>query len=213
MNEEMIKQVANQLGKSEGQVTSVLNMLKEGNTVPFIARYRKEATGALNEDEIREIEKVYDYAVNLNTRKDDVIRLIEEKGMMNDNLKKDILACTKLSEVEDLYRPFKEKKKTRATVAKAKGLEPLSDWIWKLPRFGSLEEEAKKYKNFSLIEKHYAKNALKVCTFWMKEFRKLENKDKFYKFACNYLEKFGLRGKFCIKVFFNNLIDILQNKN
>lgn len=147
MNEEMIKQVANQLGKSEGQVTSVLNMLKEGNTVPFIARYRKEATGALNEDEIREVEKVYDYAVNLNTRKDDVIRLIEEKGMMNDNLKKDILACTKLSEVEDLYRPFKEKKKTRATVAKAKGLEPLSDWIWKLPRFGSLEEEAKKYLN------------------------------------------------------------------
>ena len=147
MNEEMIKQVANQLGKSEGQVTSVLNMLKEGNTVPFIARYRKEATGALNEDEIREIEKVYDYAVNLNARKDDVIRLIEEKGMMNDNLKKDILACTKLSEVEDLYRPFKEKKKTRATVAKAKGLEPLSDWIWKLPRFGSLEEEAKKYLN------------------------------------------------------------------
>lgn len=147
MNEEMIKQVANQLGKSEGQVTSVLNMLKEGNTVPFIARYRKEATGALNEDEIREIEKVYDYAVNLSARKDDVIRLIEEKGMMNDNLKKDILACTKLSEVEDLYRPFKEKKKTRATVAKAKGLEPLSDWIWKLPRFGSLEEEAKKYLN------------------------------------------------------------------
>ncbi len=147
MNEEMIKQVANQLGKSAGQVTSVLNMLKEGNTVPFIARYRKEATGALNEDEIREIEKVYDYAVNLNARKDDVIRLIEEKGMMNDNLKKDILACTKLSEVEDLYRPFKEKKKTRATVAKAKGLEPLSDWIWKLPRFGSLEEEAKKYLN------------------------------------------------------------------
>ena len=147
MNEEMIKQVANQLGKSEGQVTSVLNMLKEGNTVPFIARYRKEATGALNEDEIREIEKVYDYAVNLNARKDDVIRLIEEKGMMNDNLKKDILACTKLSEVEDLYRPFKEKKKTRATVAKAKGLEPLSDWIWKLPRFGSLGEEAKKYLN------------------------------------------------------------------
>lgn len=147
MNEEMIKQVANQLGKSEGQVTSVLNMLKEGNTVPFIARYRKEATGALNEDEIREIEKVYDYAVNLSARKEDVIRLIEEKGMMNDNLKKDILACTKLSEVEDLYRPFKEKKKTRATVAKAKGLEPLSDWIWKLPRFGSLEEEAKKYLN------------------------------------------------------------------
>lgn len=147
MNEEMIVQVANQLGKSEAQVTTVLNMLKDGNTVPFIARYRKEATGALNEDEIREIEKVYDYAVNLNTRKEDVIRLIEEKGMMTDQLRKDILACSKLSEVEDLYRPFKEKKKTRAIIAKAKGLEPLSTWIWKLPRYGSLEEEAKKYLN------------------------------------------------------------------
>ena len=88
------------------------------------------------------------------------------------------------------------------------------DWIEEtIKAILTSEEEAKKYKNFSLIEKHYAKNALKVCTFWMKEFRKLENKDKFYKFACNYLEKFGLRGKFCIKVFFNNLIDILQNKN
>lgn len=145
MNEEMIALVALQLNKTETQVKAVLSMLSEGNTVPFIARYRKEATAGLNEDEIREIEKVYDYALNLKTRKEDVIRLIEEKGMMNESLKKEILACQKLSEVEDLYRPYKEKKKTRATLAKAKGLEPLSTWIWKLPRYGNLEEEAKKY--------------------------------------------------------------------
>lgn len=145
MNEEMILVVAKQLNKSTQQVNTVLEMLASGNTVPFIARYRKEATGALNEDEIREIEKVYDYAVNLQTRKEDVIRLIEEKGMMNDDLKNAILKCEKLSEVEDLYRPFKEKKKTRATVAKAKGLEPLANWMWKLPKHGDLTQEASKY--------------------------------------------------------------------
>ena len=107
MNEEMIKIVASQLNKTVAQVNVVLEMLAAGNTVPFIARYRKEATGALNEDEIREIEKVYDYAINLQTRKEDVIRLIEEKGLMNDDLKKAILECDKLSEVEELYRPFK----------------------------------------------------------------------------------------------------------
>lgn len=145
MNEEMIKVVASQLNKSIAQVNVVLEMLASGNTVPFIARYRKEATGALNEDEIREIEKVYDYAINLQTRKDDVIRLIEEKGLMNEELKKAILECDKLSEVEELYRPFKEKKKTRATIAKAKGLEPLAMWMWKLPRNGDLQKEASKY--------------------------------------------------------------------
>lgn len=151
MNEEMIALVAKELGKKDSQVKAVLSMLADGDTVPFIARYRKEATEGLNEDEIREIEKVYDYALNLKTRKEDVIRLIEEKGMMNDNLKRDILACEKLSEVEDLYRPYKEKKKTRATLAKAKGLEPLSLWIWKLPRYGELAKEAEKYLNDDVL--------------------------------------------------------------
>lgn len=145
MNEEMIKIVASQLNKTVAQVNVVLEMLAAGNTVPFIARYRKEATGALNEDEIREIEKVYEYAINLQTRKEDVIRLIEEKGLMNDDLKMAILECDKLSEVEELYRPFKEKKKTRATIAKSKGLEPLAMWMWKLPRKGDLNAEAQKY--------------------------------------------------------------------
>lgn len=147
MNEEMIAYVAKELGKTEKQVHVVLEMLASGNTVPFIARYRKEVTGALNEDEIREIEKVYDYSLNLKNRKEDVIRLIEEKGMMTEELRKDILACEKLSEVEDLYRPFKEKKKTRATMAKAKGLEPLANWLLSLPTRGDFMEEAKQYVN------------------------------------------------------------------
>ena len=149
MNEEMIEQVANQLGKSEGQVTSVLNMLKEGNTVPFIARYRKEATGGLDEDQIRNIDKYYQYQVSLLKRKEDVIRLIEEKGMLTDQLRADILKATKLNEVEDLYRPYKEKRKTRATEAKAKGLEPLSKWILSLPK-GDINQEAGKYLNDKL---------------------------------------------------------------
>lgn len=147
MNEEMIQLVAKRLSLKPKQVQTVLEMLASGNTVPFIARYRKEATGALNEDQIREIEKDYDYALNLASRKEDVIRLIEEKGMLNEDLKQSILACEKLSEVEELYRPYKEKKKTRATVAKAKGLDPLAQWIWRLPANGNIQLEAMKYLN------------------------------------------------------------------
>ena len=133
MNEEIIKTVANELDISNKQVEAVLSLLQQGNTVPFIARYRKEATGGLNEDQIREIDKYYQYQINLLKRKEDVIRLIEEKGMMTDQLKQDILKADKLNIVEDLYRPYKEKRKTKATVAKAKGLEPLSKWILSLP--------------------------------------------------------------------------------
>lgn len=143
----MIQLVATRLGLNPKQVQTVLEMLAGGNTVPFIARYRKEATGALNEDQIREIEKDYDYALNLASRKEDVIRLIDEKGMLNEDLKQSILACEKLSEVEELYRPYKEKKKTRATTAKAKGLDPLAQWIWRLPATGNLQLEAMKYLN------------------------------------------------------------------
>ena len=152
MNEEMIQLVASRLGLRPKQVQTVLEMLSGGNTVPFIARYRKEATGALNEDQIREIEKDYDYALNLAARKEDVIRLIDEKGMLNEDLKQSILACEKLSEVEELYRPYKEKKKTRATMAKAKGLEPLAQWIWRLPASGNLQLEAMKYLNDDVLD-------------------------------------------------------------
>ena len=146
MNEEIIGLVVNELEITKKQVEAVLSLLQQGNTVPFIARYRKEATGGLNEDQIRDIDKYYQYQVNLLKRKEDVIRLIDEKGMLTDQLKKDILQATKLNIVEDLYRPYKEKRKTKATEAKAKGLEPLSKWILSLPN-GDIEQVAKKYLN------------------------------------------------------------------
>lgn len=115
MNIEIIKTMTTELSISQNQIENVLNMLEEGATVPFIARYRKERTGGLNEDQIREISKVYEYQVNLQERKNDVIRLIDEKGLLTEELKKNILQAQKLSEVEDYYRPFKEKKKTKAS--------------------------------------------------------------------------------------------------
>lgn len=145
MNTEIIKTMENELNVTQKQIENVLSLLEEGATVPFIARYRKEKTGGLNEDQIREISKVYEYQVNLQQRKEDVIRLIEEKCLMNEELKNNILKATKLSEVEDYYRPFKEKKKTKASIAKAKGLEGLALEILKLYRQFDLENEAKKY--------------------------------------------------------------------
>ncbi len=145
MNEMIIKEIATDLSITEKQVTVVLEMLSEGNTVPFIARYRKEATGALDEEMIRKINDVYEYQVNLLKRKEDVIRLIDEKGMLTEDLKKDILACQKLVEVEDLYRPYKEKKKTKATEAIALGLEPLAKKIMSFPMTGDITSLATPY--------------------------------------------------------------------
>ena len=129
MNSDIIKKISLDLNIREKQVEATLKMLSEGNTIPFIARYRKELTSGLDEEQIRTISEVYNYEESLKKRKDDVIRLITEKDLMTDELKKDILASTKLVEVEDLYRPFKEKKKTKATVAIALGLEPLAKEI------------------------------------------------------------------------------------
>lgn len=145
MNDLIIKEIAKDLNITDKQVEVVLNLLSDGNTVPFIARYRKEATGALDEEEIRSINEVYEYQVNLLKRKEDVIRLIDEKGMLTDDLKNSILLCNKLVEVEDLYRPYKEKKKTKATEAIALGLEPLAKMIMSFPITGSLEDMANKF--------------------------------------------------------------------
>ena len=145
MNEFIIKEIANNLNITDKQVSVVLALLSEGNTVPFIARYRKEATGALDEETIRSINEVYEYQVNLLKRKEDVIRLIDEKGMLTDELKNSILNCTKLVDVEDLYRPYKEKKKTKATEAIALGLEPLAKMMMSFPTTGSLEDMALKF--------------------------------------------------------------------
>ena len=139
MNDQIITEIANDLGVKKHQVEVVLTLLSEGNTIPFIARYRKEATGALDEEEIRKINEVYEYQVNLLKRKEDVIRLIDEKGLLTEELKNEILNASKLVEVEDLYRPYKEKKKTKATEAIKNGLEPLADIFMKFPDFGTLD--------------------------------------------------------------------------
>lgn len=147
MNENIIKEISNNLNIKVNQVEAVLKLLSDGNTIPFIARYRKEATGALDEETIRSINEVYEYQVNLLKRKEDVIRLIDEKGLLTDELKMSIMACDKLVEVEDLYRPFKEKKKTKATEAIKNGLEPFAKMIMSFPVNGTLEDMAMKFIN------------------------------------------------------------------
>jgi uncharacterized protein len=147
MNTEIINNISSNLNVAVHQIENVLSLLQEGATVPFIARYRKEKTGGLNEDQIREISQVYEYQVNLQQRKEDVIRLIDEKGLLTEELKQNILKAQKLSEVEDYYRPFKEKKKTKASMAKAKGLEPLAIDILKLHQYFDIQTEAQKYIN------------------------------------------------------------------
>ena len=151
MNKEIIKEISENLNITVNQVEVVLKLLEEGNTIPFIARYRKEATNALDEEKIKSIEEVYSYQVNLLKRKEDVIRLIEEKGLLTEELKQEIMKSTKLVEVEDLYRPFKEKKKTKATEAIKNGLEGLAKEIMKFPTKGNIEELAKKYLNDKVV--------------------------------------------------------------
>ncbi len=147
MNDLIIKEISKKLNIKESSVKATLKLLSEGNTIPFIARYRKEATSSLDEEQIRAINEYYVYQVNLLKRKEDVIRLIEEKGLLTDDLKSKIMACTKLVEVEDLYRPYKEKKKTKATDAINNGLEPLAKKIMSFPLNGTISELAKPYLN------------------------------------------------------------------
>lgn len=128
----------------ENHIKNVIQLLDEGNTVPFISRYRKEMTGNMDEEQINTIETEYKYLENLAKRKQEVIRLIDEQGMLNDELKSDIMRQTKLNRVEDLYRPFKQKKKTRATEAKRKGLEPLAKVIFEQDT-DAIKSEAEKY--------------------------------------------------------------------
>ena len=138
MNEIVIKELASELNIKVNQIEAVLKLLKEGATIPFIARYRKEVTGALDENEIQKIEEKYLYYNNLMERKEQVIRLIDEKGMLTDEIKANILACTKLVDVEDIYLPYKEKKKTKATEAIKMGLEPLAKLIMSFPTKGDM---------------------------------------------------------------------------
>lgn len=169
MNELIINEIAKDLAITDKQVSTVLSLLEEGNTIPFIARYRKEATGALDEESIRKINEVYEYQVNLLKRKEDVIRLIDEKGMLTDELRNSILSCSKLVEVEDLYRPYKEKKKTKATEAIALGLEPLAKMMMSFPINGSLEEMAKKFVKEDLPVDKCIEGAKYIIAEWISD--------------------------------------------
>lgn len=169
MNNLIITEIAKDLSITEKQVTTVLTLLSEGNTVPFIARYRKEATGALDEEMIRKINEVYEYQNNLLKRKEDVIRLIDEKGLMTEELKNNILACTKLVEVEDLYRPYKEKKKTKATEAIAQGLEPLAKMMMSFPTKGNIEELSSKFIKEDLPFEKVIEGAKYIIAEWISD--------------------------------------------
>ncbi|WP_156292066.1 Tex family protein [Oceanobacillus salinisoli] len=149
VEQEIIRLVAKETNVNTNIVQKVIDLLNEGNTVPFIARYRKEVTGGLDEVQIKNVQDRFQYAVHLSDRKQEVIRIIDEQGKLTEELEQEIRQATQLQRVEDLYRPYKQKRRTKATIAKEKGLEPLAELIWK-QEISQLEEEAKKY----LSEEH-----------------------------------------------------------
>ena len=186
MNELIISGIAKDLNISEKQVSTVLSLLEDGNTIPFIARYRKEVTGALDEEAIRKINEVYEYQVNLLKRKEDVIRLIDEKGLLTDDLKNSIMNCSRLVEVEDLYRPYKEKKKTKATEAIALGLEDLAKIIMSFPLTGSMEDITKKFEKDNLSSEACLEGAKYIIAEW------ISDNASYRKFIRSYFYKNGI---------------------
>lgn len=187
MNEEIIKQIANELNITDNQVKVTLEMLEEKNTIPFIARYRKERTKGLTEEEIKVISDAYLYQVNLLKRKEDVIRLIDEKGLLTDELKNKIMLCTKLVEVEDLYRPYKEKKKTKATEAIKNGLEPLAKMIMSCPLKGDINDLARKFINDKVKD---VKSAIEGAKYIIAEW--ISDNASYRKYIRNYMYKNGI---------------------
>lgn len=183
MEQHVINLILEKLPYKKDQITSVLKLLEEKNTVPFIARYRKEVTGELDEVEIKEIETEYRYMENLQKRKVDVVRSIEEQGMLTDDLKKEIMEQTKLQRVEDLYRPFKQKKKTRATEAKRKGLEPLAKAML------NYEDVHKKANEFITEEVTTAEDAINGAIDIIAEM--ISDEPKYRSFILGYAEKNG----------------------
>ena len=144
LDEQLMTIVAKETKVNRTTVQKVIALLDEGNTVPFIARYRKEATGGLDEVAIKNIQDTWSYSVQRKERKEEVIRLIDEQGKLTDDLKVEIEKATKLQRVEDLYRPYRQKRRTRATIAKEKGLEPLADLVWE-QKIDDVVSEAEKY--------------------------------------------------------------------
>lgn len=136
--ERMLEQIGAELQLPVTKVRAAMGLLDEGNTIPFIARYRKEMTGELDENQLRDVEERLQYLRNLEDRKLEVIRLIDEQGKLTEELRASIEQSAKLQEIEDLYRPYRQKRKTRASVARERGLEPLAVWIMAQLRWGLL---------------------------------------------------------------------------
>ena len=186
MNDDIIKILENNLQITKKQIQVVIKLLSDGNTIPFIARYRKEATNGLDEEKIREIQKMYEYEDNLYQRKQDVIRLIQEKGLMTEELKQNILACQKLIDVEDLYLPYKEKKKTKASEAIKNGLQGLADFILEFNK-ADLEKEALKYLNNQVKTKE---EAIQGASYIIADM--ISDNATYRKFIRNYIKKQGI---------------------
>ena len=160
--EKIIKTIADELGVREKQVESAVNLIDEGNTIPFIARYRKEVTGGLSDEVLRDLGERLTYLRNLENRKQEIIKSIEEQGKLTDEIKLAVENSKTLAEAEDIYRPFKQKKKTRATVAKAKGLEPLAEIIILQEEKTPILEIAREYVNIDSLSEEDKKNKDKV---------------------------------------------------
>ena len=153
--DKIIQTIAGELNVKYSQVEAAVKLIDEGNTIPFIARYRKEVTGGLSDEQLRELGERLNYLRNLETRKEEVVKIIDEQGKLTDEIMQSIAVAKTLAEVEDIYRPYKQKKKTRATIAKAKGLEPLAEIILKQKEQKDIKEIAKEYitKNVEEVEK------------------------------------------------------------
>ncbi len=156
------KTIAEELHIKETQVESTIKLIDEGNTIPFIARYRKEATGGLSDETLRELGERLNYLRNLEQRKEEIIKSIDEQGKLTDEILQAVAIAKTLAEVEDIYRPYKQKKKTRATVAKAKGLEPLAKIIIEQVETKDILEIAKQYINVDQLSEEDKKNKDKV---------------------------------------------------
>lgn len=159
--EQLFEAIARSMDITASQVEAVMTLLQEGSTVAFIARYRKERTKGLDEEQIRQIEEAYQYQTRLEKRKEDVLRLIEQQGMLNEELRQAVMNCEKMAQVEDLYRPYQQKRKTKATIAAAKGLRPFAEWMLKLPFRGDVQKEAAKYLNEQVANEEEAINGAK----------------------------------------------------
>ena len=160
--EKIIKIISEELGIKKEQVENTIKLIDEGNTIPFIARYRKEVTGGLSDETLRELGERLSYLRNLEQRKEEVIKSIDEQGKLTDEIMQAVAIAKTLAEVEDIYRPYKQKKKTRATVAKAKGLEPLANIILEQKETKDIKEIAKEYVNINKLLEEDKKNKDKV---------------------------------------------------